>query len=176
MPTLNRFPLLGLWAREAARRLGYTKDEAEALGHAYAVLYAIRAAGKPKRKAEEKQAAAPTQPAAPAADQLEFCGDTLDVTYDANGKVQGLVGRDQPQTAATYQKHVPAKFPPGYYARLEDCFRRLLKTYPPRQLNSRLLYEIYDGWKKSCGVGRLVDLDKLIDWCNQRVAERSQSP
>ena len=43
MPTLNRFPLLGLWAKGAARRLGYTKDESEALGHAYAVLYAIRA-------------------------------------------------------------------------------------------------------------------------------------
>jgi hypothetical protein len=43
MPTLNRFPILGLWAEEAARRIGYSKDEAESLGHAYAVLYAIRA-------------------------------------------------------------------------------------------------------------------------------------
>ena len=32
MPTLNRSPLLGLWAKEAARRLGYTKGESEALG------------------------------------------------------------------------------------------------------------------------------------------------
>jgi hypothetical protein len=33
-PTLNRFPLLGLWAKEAARRVGYSKGESEALGAA----------------------------------------------------------------------------------------------------------------------------------------------
>ena len=43
MPTLNRFPLLGLWAREAATRIGYTAPDADTIGHAYAVLYAIRA-------------------------------------------------------------------------------------------------------------------------------------
>ena len=43
MATLNRFPLLGLWAREAAHRIGYPDREADVLGHAYAVLYAIRA-------------------------------------------------------------------------------------------------------------------------------------
>ena len=53
MTTLNRFPLLSLWAREVARRLGYTAAEAESLGHAYAVLYAIRAAGKPKHKDDQ---------------------------------------------------------------------------------------------------------------------------
>jgi hypothetical protein len=167
MPTLNRFPLLGLWAKEAARRIGYTKAESEALGHAYAVLYAIRAAGKPHRKKEEEKAAAPRKPAVPT-EEVEFAGDKIDVVHDAKGKVEGLVGYDKPQTAATYRKHVEAKYPDDYHTRLEDCFRRLLKQYPPRQVNSRLVYDLYDQWKKSCGVGRLVDLDKLIDWCNER--------
>ena len=35
MPSLNRFPLLGLWAREAAHRIGYSDAEADVLGHAY---------------------------------------------------------------------------------------------------------------------------------------------
>src|SRR5205085_4280167 len=56
--TLNRFPLLGLWATEAARRAGYRRDEAEALGHAYAVLYAIRAAHVPRTEADCAQPAA----------------------------------------------------------------------------------------------------------------------
>src|SRR5690348_2792089 len=81
MPTLNRFPLLGLWAREAARRLGYRKDEAEALGHAYAVLYAIRARGPTHKKAKKPQAKpsapATAPPPAPTVEQLDFGGDRL---------------------------------------------------------------------------------------------------
>ena len=53
MPNLNRFPLLGLWAREAAHRLGYADHDADTLGHAYAVLYAIRA-NRPSRVVEYK--------------------------------------------------------------------------------------------------------------------------
>src|SRR5437660_9568669 len=92
MPTLNRFPLLGLWAEEAARRIGYTKGEAEALGHAYAVLYAIRKnrLEHPREKSEKKPAAA----GHPAVQRLRFGGDELDVTYDDNGKVRGRVGGD----------------------------------------------------------------------------------
>jgi hypothetical protein len=175
MPTLNRFPLLGLWAKEAARRLGYTKAESEALGHAYAVLYAIRAQGTTRRPAGESEAAATPQPAeeqpqAPPTEELEFCGDTLDVVRDAKGQVQGLVGHARPQTAATYQSNVAVKFPPGYYQKVEHCFRELFKKFPPKRVNSRLVYDLYDQWKKNCAVGRSVDLDRLIAWCNQRAA------
>ena len=90
MPTLNRFPLLGLWAREAARRIGYSTPDAEALGHAYAVLYAIRANKRPEplKAAEAK----PKSRRRTGVDELRFGGDTLDVIYDDAGHVQGLVG------------------------------------------------------------------------------------
>ncbi len=168
MPTLNRFPLLGLWAEEAARRIGFRKDEAESLGHAYAVLYAIRARGKPKQEKEEP--AAPAHKKRPPAEQLHFGGDDLDVTYDAEGHVQGLVGGDRPQTPRTYAASVRAKFPPGYYEKLTQAFRQLLKGYRPSRLNSRLVYDLYDEWKRACGVGRLVDLDALLRWCRERAA------
>jgi hypothetical protein len=173
MPTLNRFPLLGLWAKEAARRLGYTKSEAEALGHAYAVLYAIRAAGKTRHDGGEHEAAAAphaAEPQAGPAEQLSFGGDNLDVTRDAHDKVQGLVGGGRPQTSASYHSNVAVKFPPGYYEKLERCFRELLNKYPPRRINSRLLYDLYDQWKKNCAAGRSVDLDKLLAWCKERAA------
>ncbi len=168
MPTLNRFPLLALWAKEAARRIGYTGAESEALGHAYAVLYAIRAAGKPKKKE------VPSKPAKrrPPPRQIEFGGDRIDVKYDAAGKVQGFVGHEQPQTAQSYRKSVLHKYPPGYYDKLEEAFRDLLKAYRPKELNSRLLYDLYDEWKKSCGVGRSVDLDELVKWCEDHAAAR----
>jgi hypothetical protein len=176
MPTLNRFPLLGLWAREAARRLGYRKDEAEALGHAYAVLYAIRAQGhkKPKKAKPKPSAPATAPPAVPAEEELEFCGDNLPIQRDANDHIQGLVGHEELQTARSYQTHIARKFPPGYYEKLEDAFRTLLKTIPPRELRAdHRLYQIYDQWKKSCGVGRLVDLDRLLEWCEERRASTS---
>jgi hypothetical protein len=171
MPVLNRFPLLGLWAREAARRLGYPKAEAEALGHAYAVLYAIRAA---RPKAKKKEAEAPKRPAAPAGEQVEFCGDSLDVVRDDEGRLRGHVGGEAPQTPHTYEVSVEDKFPPGYYEKLEKAFREVLRRYPPRVLKQdRLLYRLYDGWKKSCVVGRSVDLGELLRWCRKH---RPSSP
>ncbi|HEV3262730.1 MAG TPA: hypothetical protein VG013_38195 [Gemmataceae bacterium] len=174
MPTLNRFPLLGLWAEEAARRIGYPKNEAESLGHAYAVLYAIRAQRVARPKAGEEEAHPPPRRKAPRGEEVEFGGDKLAVTHDAQGHLRGKVGGDKPQTPRTYQASVRAKFPPGYYEKLESCFRRLLKKFPPSRLNSRLVYGLYDEWKKSCGEGRRVDLDKLLRWCRERAAGNAE--
>ena len=166
MTTLNRFPLLGLWAEEAARRLGYRKDEAESLGHAYAVLYAIRA--RPRSHPSGPQAAKPAHVEKHAAShRTRFCGDDIDVAYDVDGRLRGKVGGRR-QTPASYQSAVRARFPPGYYDRLQKAFHDLLKTFPPRALEGRRVYDLYNEWKRACGVGRLVDLDRLLDWCRRR--------
>jgi hypothetical protein len=167
MRTLNRFPLLGLWAEEAARRQGYRKDEAESLGHAYAVLYAIRA--RPRVHVPMGPTAPPAHAKKrPASHRVHFCGDDIDVAYDVDGRLRGKVGGDRRQTPATYRSAVRAKFPPGYYERLQKAFHDLLKTFPPRALQGRRVYDLYDEWKKACGVGRLVDLDCLLQWCRRR--------
>jgi hypothetical protein len=169
MATLNRFPLLGLWAKEAARRLGYTKAEAESLGHAYAVLYAIRAAAPHHRKkGEEAATKKPRKPAGPPTEHLEFGGDQLEVSHDGDGRVVGSVGGGAPQTAHSYEVSVRDKFPPGWYDKLERAFRSLLRSYPPRAVRSgRVLYDVYDQWKKACAVGRSVDLGELLQWCRK---------
>ncbi len=165
MTTLNRFPLLGLWAEEAARRLGYRKDEAESLGHAYAVLYAIRA----RPRSPRTPAAKPTHANKHAAShRIHFCGDDIDAAYDVDGRLRGKVGGGRRQTPASYRSAVEAKFPPGYYDRLQKAFHDLLKTFPPRALEGRRVYDLYDAWKKECGVGRSVDLDRLLEWCRRR--------
>jgi hypothetical protein len=166
MPVLNRFPLLGLWAKEAARRLGYPKDEAESLGHAYAVLYAIRAAAPRKARKEEAEAARPRKKRR-AAEEVEFGGDQLEVVREG-GRLRGHVGGDGPQTPHSYEVSVEDKFPLGYYEKLEKAFREVFRRYPPRAFKKdRLLYTLYDRWKKSCGVGRSVDLDELLRWCRE---------
>lgn len=166
MPTLNRFPLLGLWAREAARRIRYSTPDAEALGHAYAVLYAIRANRQPKtEEPAEPKRKRPRRPRG--VQELQFAGDTLDVSYDGAGHVVGRVGGERPQTPRSYRTSVGRKFPPGYLDDLSEAFREVLKTYAPSELNSRLVYRIYDEWKKDCAVGRRVDLDCLLEWCRR---------
>ena len=40
-PTLNRFPLFGLFAYRAARHMGYLEKDARLLGYSTALLYAI---------------------------------------------------------------------------------------------------------------------------------------
>jgi len=172
MPNLNRFPLLGLWAREAAHRLSYNDHDADTLGHAYAVLYAIRA-NRPSRVVEykDKEAAESVKEAlaAPAdLDTVEFGGDELQVSRDGRGRLVGRVGNALPQTAQTYRYKVRGKFPEGYYDKVRDAFRAFFKQYPKDRLNTRELYNLYDQWKKACGAGRLVDLDKLIRWCQER--------
>lgn len=110
MPTLNRFPLLGLWAAESARRVGYSAGDAQALGHAYAVLYAIRAARPRVKKELTDRERAKRQPVV---EKVELGGDHFEVRYAPDGKMEALVGHGVPQTAGSYKSAVQAKYPPG---------------------------------------------------------------
>jgi hypothetical protein len=172
MVTLNRFPLLGLWAREAAHRLGYEDREADVLGHGYAVLYAIRA-NSPKKPAKYKDAdaakAAQEALASPAEiTTLSFGGDDLQVSRNGRGELVGRVGDQLPQTPESYRYKVMRKFPAGYYERVQAAFRDFLAAIDPEKLDTRLVYTLYDQWKKACASGHSVDLDKLLAWCRER--------
>jgi hypothetical protein len=172
MPTLNRFPLLGLWAREAAHRIGYSDREADTIGHAYAVLYAIRA-NSPTRPVKYKDAEAARSAEEALAtpsdiDLLEFADDKLQVSRNARGELVGRVGDQLPQTAESYRYKVVRKFPAGYYDKLQTAFRDFLAAISPEKLDTRLVYTLYDQWKKACASGRLVDLDQLLQWCQER--------
>jgi hypothetical protein len=172
VPTLNRFPLLGLWAKEAARRLGYSEADAETVGHAYAVLYAIRA-NSPTRptvyKDQEAAARAAEVAAHPAEiEELSFGGDRLEVSHDRQGRLVGRVGGQLPQTPESFRYKVKGKFPAGYYDKLVSAFRAVLEPIAPERLDSRVIYQLYDQWKKLCARGRMVDLDKLLAWCAER--------
>ena len=128
-----------------------------------------RSCARPRTHTPTDHKAATTVPAKRrAAEHVHFGGDDLEVGYDVDGRLRGKVGGGKPQTAATYRSAVREKFPPGYYDALEKSFRDLLKTFPPRLMRGRGVYDLYDQWKKSCGVGRLVDLDRLLDWCRRR--------
>jgi len=180
MPSLNRFPLLGLWAREAALRIGFPEHEADTIGHAYAVLYAIRANSTPRPAAKIKDpdaARAVAEANAEPADVelLDFGDDQLQVSRNARGQLIGRVGNATPQTPETYRYKVVSKFPAGLYDRVRDAFRAYLAQLTPQKLNTRVIYNTYDNWKKSCAAGRMVDLERLIAWCQERTNPAAKS-
>jgi hypothetical protein len=102
------------------------------------------------------------------AEQIEFGGDRLDVVYDEAGRLLGRVGGDRPQTPRSYRTSIARKFPEGYLDRVTDAFRHVLDQIPPRQLDGPMIYDVYDQWKREAGVGRRVDLDRLVEWCERR--------
>jgi len=172
MPSLNRFPLLGLWAHEAAVRLGFSDADADTIGHAYAVLYAIRA-NSPVRPgkytdAEAKAAAEKALSEPSDIELLDFGDDELQVVRSREGRLIGRVGNAEPQTPESYRYKIMRKFPKGYYEKVQSAFRDFLAAYTPQRLNTREIYNLYDQWKKACASGRMVDLDKLLAWCAER--------
>ena len=59
--TLNRFPLFGLFAHEAAKKMGYPEDDARLLGYSTALLYAIfkaKAQAKKERRRPHEEGTA----------------------------------------------------------------------------------------------------------------------
>lgn len=184
MATLNRFPLFGMWNCVAAQVLGYDDDEARCIGHGVAVLYAIRAQGgaRAKPKHPKEAAAIPTsdddEPLAN--EELGFGGDSLPCEMDEDGRVlKCLVGcrspKDQAQTPRSYDSQVGGKVPSEYRAQLEEQMRRLLKTYKPVELGGKLIYRLYDDWKKECKAGRRVDMDELLAWLEEHAERRERS-
>jgi hypothetical protein len=56
-PTLNRFPLFGLFAYRAAGKMGYPEADAHLLGYSTALLYAIfKAKAQARKEKPEKEA------------------------------------------------------------------------------------------------------------------------
>lgn len=172
MTTLNRFPVLGLWAKAAAIRIGFDYDEAASLGHAYALLYAIRANSrggprlanysKTKVKVSKNPYEAETQ------DRMNFCGDTLE-TIEICNRIRGKVGGKNPQTPESYRKAIIQKFPARYYEVLETAFQEFFDQYSPMKVNSKMVYSVYDEFKRDCRAkSRFIDLDLLLEWVRER--------
>lgn len=180
MATLNRFPLFGLWNKVAAEVLGFEEDEAKCIGHAVAVLYAIRAQGGrrvPKHPKEAAKIPAGDKAEALATDEIGFGGDSLACKLDEDGRVlECLVGcqgpKDKGQTPKSYDFNVRSKFKDDFYTQLEDKFRELMSLYDRREIAGRWIYRTYDDWKKACKAGRRVGLEELLEWLDERIQQK----
>jgi len=171
-PTLNRFPLFGLFCCRAALRMSKSETQSELLGYSMAVLYAIfksqaqrRREGKTKKEKRELSEEARRAKT----DMLHFGGHDFMVIKDDAEHIRKTVVGHEIHEPEDYDKSVRAKFPEGWHDRLAKAFDRYLEPHEPSELQAEgKLYELYKAWRDDCKVGRnRVDLKELEEWIGE---------
>lgn len=171
-PTLNRFPLFGLFCCRAALRMSKSETQSELLGYSMAVLYAIfksqaqrRREGKTKKEKREL----PEEARRAKTDMLHFGGHDFMVIKDDAEHIRKTVVGHEIHEPEDYDKSVRAKFPEGWHDRLAKAFDRYLEPHEPSELQAEgKLYELYKAWRDDCKVGRnRVDLKELEEWIGE---------
>lgn len=168
-PTLNRFPLFGLFAYRAAKKLGYPEEDARLLGYSTALLYAIfKAKAQAKKEKPEKEAKKelPEEVRKTKTATVEFGGQQFMVIPGKGKRLrQTVVGREV-HDPGDYDAEVEAKFPRDWHDRLAKAFDKYLDAYKPEQLDH--LFDLYRAWRDQCKVGfNRVDLEKLLGWLKE---------
>ena len=165
--TINRAPVLTLWATVVAERLGHSHQEALTLGRAVAGLNAQskgRKIGiyeqpteeeKEKEKKEAKAANLPT---------VSLLGRSVPVVKTSKGLRAAVKGEQiDPDSVETYLEQ---KFGDGYED-ARSAMENLAKAYTPRQLEASA-YDLYEKFrpeipegKKGWGAKGELDLDYI---------------
>ncbi len=176
-PTLNRFPLFGLFAHQAARHMGYAEDDARLLGYSTALLYAIFKAKAQSRK--EKGEKEPTKKELPKEIEdktktLYFGGQDFQVIYGTGKRLKQTIVGHEVHDVKEYDSQIKAKFPEGWYDRLAEAFAKYLEGHDAAALNKgSVLFDLYQAWRDGNKVGfNRVDLEKLIVWLHEHRAKQ----
>lgn len=167
--TLNRFPLFGLFAYRAAKKLGYPEDTAQLLGYSTALLYAIykakaQAKRKEKPEREEKELPEAVQKAKTAT--VEFGGQKFTVIPGTGKRLKQTIVGHEVHDPKDYEAEVEAKFAAGWHDRLAKAFDHYLDAHDADELNH--LFDLYKVWRDDNKVGfNRVDLEKLLGWLKE---------
>lgn len=169
--TLNRFPLFGLFAYRAAKKLDYPEEDSRLLGYSTALLYAIyKAKAQAKREKPEKEAKKelPEQVQKAKTATVEFGGQEFTVIPGKGKRLKQTVLGHEVHDPEDYDAEVEAKFPEGWHDRLAKAFDEYLDAYDPEQLDK--LFDLYKAWRDDNKVGfNRVDLEKLLAWLGEHV-------
>lgn len=173
--TLNRFPLFGLFAYRAARRMGYGDKDAKLLGYSTAVLYAIFKAKSQAKKEKTKKEVKKELPdeVKKKTDTIIFGGKQYMVIYEKGKHLKQTVVGNELHWPTDYKAGVQAKFPEDWYDRLAKAFDKYLSNYNTDELNTgNTLFDLYKSWRDDCKVGfNRVDLERLLVWLNKHGTE-----
>jgi hypothetical protein len=166
--TLNRFPLFGLFAYRAAKKLGYPEEDARLLGYSMALLYAIyKAKARAKKEKPEKEKKEPPEEVKKAKTRtVEFGGQQFTVIPGTGKRLKQTVLGHEIYEPDDYDTEVKAKFPDGWHDRLAKAFDEYLAAHSPEELDH--LFDHYKAWRDENKVGfNRVDLEKLVGWLKE---------
>ena len=174
--SLNRFPLFGLFAYRAARRMGYGEEEGRLLGYSTALLYAIfKVKGRGKKEGPPKEAERAPEEAK--ADTVRFGGQTFMVLYGKSKRLDRTIVGHEVHAPTDYDSQVHGKFPEGWHDRLAKAFDEYLLGCDPGELNEgNRLFDLYKAWRDACKLGfNRVDLEKLARWLEEHKGKRTST-
>jgi len=164
--TINRAPVLTLWAAVVAERLGFRRDEALTLGRAVAGLNAYakgRSLGifrpKPKDVRERRRKLAKGETL-----EVDLLGRAVPATHTRDGL--RAVSKGKPIDPESVERYLESKFGDA----LPDAraaMRALAKSLPPAKLaeGAYVLYEAFrpkiPAGKQGWGASGRLDLDRI---------------
>jgi len=147
--TINRAPVLTLWASVVAERLGYDPDASLTLGKTVAGLNAY-SKGKRlgiygERKGEQGEAAEPEKP-----DWVELCGRQVPTRRTAEGL--RAVAKDKPVDPRSVERYLEGKFGDDL-SRAREAFSDLAAAFAPEELAEKA-YGLYERFRPSIPPGK----------------------
>jgi hypothetical protein len=159
--SINRAPVLTLWAAVVAQRLGFTENEALTLGKAVAGLNAY---AKGRRlgifKPHEEKPTKAREKEKEETFLVEICGRTVPVKNTEEGI--RAVQKGKPIDPDSVRHYLEGKFGENFKA-VRSAMQKFAKAYPPKELADRC-YRLYEQFRPEIpegtkGWGAKGDLD-----------------
>lgn len=161
--SINRAPVLTLWASIVAERLGHGRATALTLGKAVAGLNAQskgRRLGIYDAAEPEPHAKAPRK----TAKTVSLLGRLVPVV-ETDGGLRAAV-KDQPENPASVERYLSQKFGAAMPA-VDDAMRALAQSYPPKRLAS-IAFALYEQFRpdipdgvRGWGAKGVLHLDRI---------------
>jgi hypothetical protein len=176
--TVNRAPVLTLWAVVVLERLGYSRDEALSLGRALAGLNAqskgrrlgIFRAPAATEPAKKKRASPPGEESA-----VHLMGRAIPAVRTAAGVRAVTGGREVPAESAG--RYLEGKFGENL-PRVREAMTRLAASIPPKELEERA-FALYEAFRpavpsgaKGWGAAGVLDLARIRGLASSGRAKR----
>ena len=173
--SINRAPVLTLWAALVAERLGFTRAEALTLGRAVAGL---NAQSKGRRlgvfKPHEEKPAKARAREADATFPIEICGRAVPARNTEDGL--RAIQRGRPITPESVERYLDGKFGDDLGA-TRTAMKKLARAYRPGEL-AEVAYPLYERFhpavpagQKGWGARGDLDLGRI-----ERLATRTDAP
>ena len=147
--TINRAPVLTLWAAVVAERLGFTRDESLTLGRAVA---GMNAQAKAVRLGIREPATAGERPRGklePESDRIELLGRSIPVLRTPKGVRASTAGK--PDSAEAVERYLVSKFGRALPS-ARAAMTTLAGSYPPKEL-AAAAYALYERFRPQIPAG-----------------------